>query len=182
MNYLNRTETGEVPVGGKVEITYKYRINKPDEGQNPADAGKISGVERDRTTIKEGKVVERDTEAQPSGGTFAALEGLKPVGEPVVNVVGVKNDEVEVTKTETFEVTGYKGMRPNDDGGINFQITVTDPRAPVTSTSDRKAVLKAGSQPNPAIFTTRRNDSRAGVQSDDRKEIEIRNTTGRTIP
>jgi hypothetical protein len=180
---INQTKTGEVPVGGKFEVTYKYRMNQPEEGRDPGDAGRITAVEKTQTTkFVGGQSSEVTTVANEGGGSFAQAANVTPIGKPVVTVVGTKNDEVEVTKTETFQVNARSDATRGSTGQINFQVVVTDPRAPIAAdASSREALLaqKPPQQPNPAIATTRENDPRVekqGVKAFPRAAITYRNS------
>lgn len=163
---IDRTREGYVPVGGKFSITAVYTINAPEAGQKPGDAAVITAVDKTRSVIKDGKVVDTLTEPQAEG-SFGQAFDVTQVGDPEVKLgTGKREDEVEVTKTWTFQVEKRKDSLPGSTGQVNFQVNVTDPRQPIST--DRTKMVKNGTQPNPAIATTRENDPRTknqGVKS-----------------
>ena len=159
--YLDKDQYGTaVPIGGKFQITYKYLINQPNEGTKPEDYGSIEATTRDKTTIKDGKVVEKTTEDSPNA-TFTTAENVERAGESKVTVTGAKNEAVIVTKTETFIVKPRANMSPNSTGSINFQVVVKDPQV-----TEKEGEKTGTPQPRTVIFTTRDNEDKA---------IEIRN-------
>ena len=110
---LNKNRVGEVPVGGKFEVEYKYEINNPagiqDANPDPKSYGNVEPV--------------RD------GGTLTGQSS--PINLTATEVkVKDRGNVVEVTKKDTFEVT------KDAHSVINFQVVVRDP---LTSATDRLA-------------------------------------------
>ncbi len=161
VKYLDKDQYGTaVPIGGKFQITYKYLINKPNEGDKPGDFASIESVPRKKTEIKEGKEISTTTEKQKDGGTFATAENVEKVGKSEVKVIGTKDEAVIVTKTETFLVKPRSNMAATATGTINFQIVVKDPQLQ-EGNGDTKT-------PKTAVFSTL-NDK------DSDKQISVRN-------
>ncbi|HRH40131.1 MAG TPA: RHS repeat-associated core domain-containing protein [Pyrinomonadaceae bacterium] len=164
-------------IGDTFTINYTYRINKPENGEDPTKASRIEGIDRDRTTkFENGQALINETDSKSDKPSFADIGGAKQVGDSDSKIVGEKNDEVEVTVSQTFEVTGRKDGSPGGSNQINFQIVVTDPRAPLTENGNTSIASGAKPPPNPngaqsnnssprnpAIWTTRQSDPRPGV-------------------
>ncbi|MFN6964753.1 MAG: hypothetical protein ACK4S4_13435 [Pyrinomonadaceae bacterium] len=167
-------------VGDKFTITYTARVNRADDGQDLTKIGRIEGVDYSRNTaFKDGKPIGETTVDREGSDSFSDIEGAKAVTDQVIDKVGQKNDETEVTFSQTFEITGRKDGSPGGSNAINFQIVVTDPRAPLTENRNDTAAKKADTPANPAIFTTRDNDPRIDVKSDSSKQVGYRNTRRR---
>jgi RHS repeat-associated protein len=129
-------------VGDRFTISYKARINRADEGQDPTKIGRIEGVERSQRTYNDGRVTGEKTESTEGRNSFADVEGAKRVGEQVVDKIGTKKDETEVEFSQEFEITGRKDGTPRGSNQINFQIVVTDPRAPLTENRNNSNLKK----------------------------------------
>ncbi len=159
-------------VGDKFTVTYTYRINKPDDGTDPTKVSSIQGTTGTQTTIKDGKTTSSEEVNTEGRNSFGDVEGAKKVGEQVVDKVGDKKDEVEVTVSQTFEITGRQDA--NTRGGsnqINFQIVVVDPRAPLTANRDNSQQKQGSTPANPAIVTTRPYDTRNEITT--RRDLAI---------
>ena len=103
-----------VPLGGQFEITYIYITSEPNDGSDPADAGKIEPI-----TTKTGEIK----------GTFESANLLERVGTPTVEVYKKDKENIRVTKTERFKVR-EDATRPT--GGtwvINYAVAVTNPNS-----------------------------------------------------
>ena len=61
-------------VGDQFTVTYSFRINKPDDGSDPANAGRIEGLGGDRTTKWDEKGQAIATETETTKGTIADVE------------------------------------------------------------------------------------------------------------
>ena len=116
---------GEVPVGGKFEVEYKYLINNPtgvgDANPDPASYGRLDPV-KDGSTLGE----------QSSPVSLIATDvKIKSQG-----------DVLEVTKKDTYEVT------KDAHSAINYQIVVRDP---LTGATDKLASTASQSNRNEII-------------------------------
>jgi RHS repeat-associated protein len=131
--------TGEVPVGGKFQIYYKYQINNPTDGTKPEDYGRVDAV--DYSPTKQNP----DGGPPKDGGTFAQANNLGLI-DVKTKVIGEGKEATVVEKTETYEVKERKDMKPNTTGAINYKIVVTDP----VNTSVPPAVVR--SQTSKPIF------------------------------
>jgi hypothetical protein len=168
-------------VGDKFTITYTARINKTDEGKDElAKIGRIEGVDFTRSIgFKDGKPTGNEAVDREGRDSFSDVEGAKAVTEQVVDKIGQKNDETEVTLSQTFEITGRKDGTRGGSNAIEFQIVVTDPQAPLTENRNNPQHRENPDSlpPNPALWTTRERDPRKGVTSDPSKRIGYRNRT-----
>jgi len=101
------SKQGEVPVGGRFEVEYKYQINNPesvgDANKNPGSYGKLE-------PLNDGKTLE---------GQSSPISLLKSDVKSQR-----KGDILEVTKIDTYEVTSTA------HSVINYQIVVSDPLVP----------------------------------------------------
>jgi len=115
---------GEIPVGGRFAIKYKYAINDPakvDGGKKPEEYGRI--------------------ESLTPGTAFTDTTKLGLVEEPKVKV-GRKGETVEVEKTELYEVKEAACPKPGSTCAINFKIVVEDP------VNDKKVEVRSVTAPS----------------------------------
>jgi len=171
-----REVKNDLYVGDQFTIEWKFRINKLDDPKRIQRASTVSGVDRDRSTgFSNGKPIGTETEITKGNDSFSDAEGIKRLGDAKIVTVGARADETEVTMSQTFEIIGRKDGTPGASNQINFQITVVDPRAPLTPNRNSTKMEKGPLPANPAIFTTRTNDPRRDVTSDPSKAISYRN-------
>lgn len=139
--YLDKTIWGDVPVGGKFQITYTYTVQADTEGeQKPEEMGSIQPAPARRT---DGSI----DESKSPRGTLADAQGLEKTEPDVVKVTPAGKDEgFRVTKTETFVVKELPERKGKDfNTSINYQVVVHDSAGNVARfvTTDRKNMNKA---------------------------------------
>lgn len=139
--YLDKTIYGDVPVGGKFQITYTYTVQADTEGeQKPEEMGSIQPAPTRRT---DGSI---DDSKSPRG-TLADAQGLEKTEPDVVKVSPAgKQEGFRVTKTETFVVKDLPDRKYKDfTTSINYQVVVKDSVGNVARfvTTDRKNMDKA---------------------------------------
>ncbi|QQS32978.1 MAG: RHS repeat-associated core domain-containing protein [Acidobacteriota bacterium] len=110
-DYIDKDETGQVPVGGRFSITYRFSISTPQDADN-LDLSSYGSVES--TTSK----------------AFDATENLESVSSKVA-VVGTKGSATIIEKTETFRVLADKNsnIRRGEQGtrAINYFVVARNP-------------------------------------------------------
>lgn len=139
--YLDKTIYGDVPVGGKFQITYTYTVQADTEGkQKPEEMGSIQPAPARK---KDGSI----DESKSPRGTLADAQGLEKTEPDVVKVAPAGKDEgFRVTITETFVVKELPDRKGKDfNTSINYQVVVRDSVGNVARfvTTDRKNMDKA---------------------------------------